>query len=182
MREITEAQNFFSPCFCASVHRSVWDWSSGLQITAVILLVALLVPTAAVAQQAETVDASKLGVSLERIRRELRQAEARDDRAGTALKVEYTVEVFGTAPKIKFFENFPLTGPSLYGAPTHRDVIDFLTPQAYKSPPLPISAIAYWAAQKVYQRSKKQRCEDELAEYKRLVMSGVPTAAPRCTQ
>ena len=153
-----------------------------MQLTAFILLVALLVPTAAVAQQAETVDASKLGVSLDRIRRQLRQAEARDDTGVSGLKVTYTVEVFGKAPKINFFENFPLTGPSLYGAPTHREVVDFLTPQAFKSPTLPVSAIAFWAAQKLYQRSKKQRCEDELAEYKRLVMSGVPTAAPRCTQ
>jgi hypothetical protein len=31
-------------------------------------------------------------------------------------------------------------------------------------------------------KSKKQRCEAELAEYKQLVMQGVNVAAPRCAQ
>ena len=54
-----------------------------------------------------------------------------------------------------------------YGAPTHREVIDVLTPQAYRSPPIPFSAMAVWRHQQLWQTSKKRRCEAELAEYKR---------------
>jgi hypothetical protein len=132
-------------------------------------------------QPAAAVDASKLGVSFERIKRELAQAEAQAQ-SDNPLKLEFVVEVFGQAPKIDLLRDFPLIGPSQYGGPTHRDVIDFLTPEEFRSPALPISAIAGWAAQKVWQRSKKARCEEEIAEYKRQVMAGIAVAAPRCTQ
>ena len=159
-----------------------------------LFVATLMLPPAALAQQrpatadteqppsAESVDPSKLGVSLARIRRELGQAEAKEQSAGVPLKLEFTVEVYGTAPKIGLLENFPLTGPVPYGGPTHRDVLDFLTPKEYRSPAIPFSTLAYWAAQQLWNRSKKQRCEQELADYKALVMQGVSVAAPRCTQ
>jgi hypothetical protein len=158
------------------------------------LLVALLaLPLGARAQQrpvaqagtqdgTESVDPAKLGVSLDRIRRELRQAEIKEHSGDDPLKLEFTVEVFGTAPKITLLDNFPLTGPVPYGGPTHGEVLEFLTPKEYRSPVIPFSTIAYWAAQQLWNKSKKQRCEEELAEYKRLVMQGVAVAAPRCTQ
>lgn len=129
-----------------------------------------------------TVDAAKLGVSLDRIRRELRQAEAAENAGDGPLKLAFTVEVYGTAPKIDLLRDFPLTGPVPYGGPTHREVLEFLTPQEFRAPVIPFSAIAYWAAQQLWNKSKKDRCEAELAEYKRLVMQGVAVAAPRCTQ
>ena len=162
------------------------------RVTALLVVAIFALPPQGLAQQpppkdqpapaTETVDPSKLGVSLTRIRRALAQAEVKEVGDGPHLKLEFTVEVFGTAPKINLLENFPLTGPVPYGGPTHREVVDFLTPQAYRSPVIPFSTIAYWAAQQLWNRSKKQRCEEELAEYKRLVMQGVAVAAPRCTQ
>jgi hypothetical protein len=134
------------------------------------------------AQEGETVDAAKLGVSIDRIRRELRQAEARDKRDNHGLNLEFTVQVIGRAPRISLLEGFPLTGPVPGSAPSHREVVDFLTPQAFRSPVVPISNMASWAAQKLWQRSKKQRCEDELATYRALVMQGVLVAARRCSQ
>jgi hypothetical protein len=131
---------------------------------------------------ATSVDAAKMGVSLDRIRRELRQAEVREQSGDDPLKLQFTVEVYGTAPRINLLENFPLTGPVPYGGPTHQDVLDVLTPKEFRSPVVPFSAIAYWAAQQLWNKSKKQRCEEELAEYRRLVMQGVSVAAPRCTQ
>lgn len=153
----------------------------------------LMLPPAALAQQqpatgetqnpsAESIDPSKLGVSLARIRRELGEAEVREQGATGPLKFEFTVEVYGTSPRINLLENFPLTGPVPYGGPTHRDVLEFVTPKEYRSPAVPFSAVAYWAAQQLWNKSKKQRCEQELADYKALVMQGVPVAAPRCTQ
>lgn len=133
-------------------------------------------------RSARSIDATKLGVSLDRIRRELRQADSAEDAGDGPLKLAFTVEVYGTAPKIDLLRDFPLTGPVPYGAPTHREVLEFLTPQEFRSPVIPFSAVAYWAAQQLWNKSKKARCEEELAEYKRLVMQGVAVAAPRCTQ
>jgi hypothetical protein len=132
---------------------------------------------------APAVDATKMGVSLSRIKRELAQAEAEatvveDGR----LRFSFSVDVVGQAPKINFLEGFSLNGATPYGAPTHGEILDVLTPQAYKSPPIPFSAMAVWAAKYMWDKSKKSRCEQELAEYKALVMQGVAVAAPRCTQ
>ena len=165
-------------------------------LTAAVLLVLLTLPLEGQAQQPpsseetakppapalDAVDASKMGVSLSRIRRELGQAEARERRGDDPLSLEFHVEVFGTLPRIDLLKNYPLIGPTPYGAPTHREVIDFLTPEEFRSPAIPFSSLAVWAAQQLWNRSKKQRCEAELAEYKQLVMQGVNVAAPRCTQ
>ena len=140
-------------------------------------------PPAAPAAEAKTqIDPYKLGISLSRIRRELQEIEARESQGGDALKLEFVVEVFGKAPRIDLLENFPVSGPVPYGPPTHQEVLDQLTPKEFRSPVLPISSFAYWAAQQLWNKTKKQRCEEELAEYKRLVMQGVNVAAPRCTQ
>jgi hypothetical protein len=158
-------------------------------VTAAVLLVMLAMPFQAQAQQspadpakppAAPVDPSKMGVSLDRIRRELGEAEVREQRGDAPLRLEFRVEVYGTAPKIDLLKDYPLVGPSPYGAPTHREVIDFLTPEEFRSPPIPFSNLAVWAAQQLWNRSKKQRCEAELEEYKQLVMQGVNVAAPRC--
>lgn len=161
-----------------------------------VLLVALLTAPAPVWAQAAqgatqppadasppAVDASKLGVSLSRIKRELAQAdEAASKPDDDRLKFSFSVQVVGQAPKINFLEGFPLSGAVPYGSPTHQEVLDVLTPKEFRSPVMPFSAVAVWAAQQLWQKSKKSRCEQELAEYKALVMQGVAVAAPRCTQ
>ncbi len=155
------------------------------QAIAILLVAILAIPSvglAQTAQQGESVDPTKLGVSLDRIRRQLGQAVEKEQSSGGPLRLEFHVEVYGRAPKIDLLRDFPLIGPVPYGAPTHQEVVDFLTPQEFKGQAFPISSIAVWAAQQLWQRSKKQRCEDEIAEYRRLVMAGVAVAAPRCTQ
>jgi hypothetical protein len=151
---------------------------------AVVLIASLAVPSAALAQAPEpvrTVDPTKLGVSLDRIRRELTQAQATPTGEGT-LKLDFHVQVIGQAPRIDFLEGFDVDGPMPYGGPTHREVVSFLTPQEYKGQAVPFSSLAFWAFQKLQQQSKKSRCEREIAEYRALVMQGVAVAAPRCTQ
>jgi hypothetical protein len=157
---------------------------------AVLLIVATLaLPSPALAQepagpQAEPLDASKMGISLDRIRRDLRTATSTEEqREGAPLKLNIHVEVFGQAPMIDFFTGFPLTtGPVPRSAPTHGQFLEMVTPQAFKSPPMNFSALAFWAAQRLYEMGKKARCEREVAEYRQLVMQGVNVAAPRCTQ
>lgn len=160
--------------------------------TALLIVAMLASPAAAQQPPAEsgadkpaardTIDPAKLGISLDRIRRELRQAQESEQQGDDPLRLRFTVEVFGKAPEIDLLGDFPLVGPVPYGAPTHQEVLEFLTPKEFRSPALPISAITYWAAQQLMNRSRRQRCEEELEEYKRLVMQGVNIAAPRCTQ
>ena len=67
-------------------------------------------------------------------------------------------------------------------APSHNQMIEHWTPPIYRTPGLPISALAYWAAQQIWQKSNKSKCEEEIAAYRELVMQGVNVSAPRCSQ
>ncbi len=159
----------------------------------VLVLTALLIGLSAPAwaqdpppAEAEAaIDVTKLGVSLDRIQRGLRVTETRekDREAGNALRLEFQVQVYGMAPKIEVLKDVDLfNGPVPGSAPTHRQFIEHVTPQIYRTPGLPVSALAFWAAQHFWQKSKKTRCEEEIAAYRELLMQGVNVSAPRCTQ
>jgi hypothetical protein len=150
------------------------------RIIATLLVALVAMPAGAVAQQEKTVDPSKMGIDLSRIKRELAEPEA--DGADDPLRLKFRVEVVGTAPKIDFLEGFNVEGPLPYGPPTHQEVLDQLTPQEYRSPTVPIFGLAIAAAQKLYQYNKKKQCEAEIEEYRRLVMQGIAIAAPRCSR
>jgi hypothetical protein len=129
------------------------------------------------------IDVNKLGVSLSRIQRGLFIAEARDKQVADGMRLEFNVQVYGMAPRIEVLKGLDLFNGSVPGsAPTHRQMIDFVTPQIYRTPGLPISALAFWAAQHFWEKSKKTRCEEEIANYRALVMQGVSVSAPRCSQ
>ena len=138
----------------------------------------------AASDQLPAVDATKLGVSLSRIRKGLRVTETREQATGTPLRLEYQVQVYGALPKIDIMGDFDISrdAPLQYGAPTHQDFLNQWTPQAYRSPRVPVSAIAGWALFQLVKRADKSKCEQEIAEYRALVMQGVSVAAPRCTQ
>jgi len=162
----------------------------------VLVLTALLIGLSAPAWAQDTqpappaeaepaIDVTKLGVSLDRIQRGLRVTETRekDREAGNALRLEFQVQVYGMAPKIEVLKDVDLfNGPVPGSAPTHRQFIEHVTPQIYRTPGLPVSALAFWAAQHFWQKSKKSRCEEEIAAYRELIMQGVNVSAPRCTQ
>lgn len=129
------------------------------------------------------IDVTKLGVSLSRIQRGLFIAESREKQGGSAMHLEFNVQVYGQSPKIEVLKGVDLfNGPVPGTAPSHRQVIEHLTPQIYRTPTMPISALAMWAAQHFWEKSKKSRCEQEIADYRALVMQGVNVSAPRCTQ
>ena len=144
--------------------------------------------TPGVAQEAPsppgpTIDVTKLGISLARIQRGLFIAEARDRQGGDAMHLEFNVQVYGQSPKIEVLKGIDLVNGAVPGtAPSHNQVIEFLTPQIYRTPGLPISALAFWAAQHFWEKDKKSKCEQEIADYRALVMQGVNVSAPRCTQ
>jgi len=129
------------------------------------------------------IDVTKLGVSLKRIQRGLFIAESREKQDGNAMHLEFNVQVYGQAPKIEVLKGIDLFNGAVPGtAPSHRQVIEQLTPQIYRTPTMPVSALAMWAAQHFWDKNNKTRCEEEIAQYRALLMQGVSVSAPRCTQ
>jgi hypothetical protein len=129
------------------------------------------------------IDATKLGVSLARIQKGLFIAESREKEGGDAMHLEFNVQVYGKSPKIEVLKGIDLFNGQVPGtSPTHNQMIEFWTPQIYRTPVMPVSALAVWAAEQLWQKSKKSQCEQEIADYRALVMQGVSVAAPRCSQ
>lgn len=97
---------------------------------------------------APQIDVSRLPIDLERIQRQLRASTVREEQDGLSLR--YQVEVFGQAPDIVFFtpEANLTTGPVPYGAPTHREMIDHVTPKEFRSPVMDFNALFKWLAEK----------------------------------
>ncbi len=153
-----------------------------------ILITCLAAPCVAQDQQPApapdpSIDVTKLGVSLKRIQRGLFIAEAREKQGGDAMHLEFNVQVYGQAPKIEVLKGIDLFNGAVPGtAPSHQQTIDFLTPQIYRTPTMPVSALALWAAQHFWEKSKKSKCEDEIANYRAQIMQGMSVSAPRCTQ
>lgn len=130
-----------------------------------------------------TIDATKLGVSLSRIQRGLRTVESKEKTLGEGLRLDISIQVFGTSPKVEIFKGVDLfSGPVPGSAPTHQEFLQFVTPQIYRTPGVPISTLAAWVGQWFWERNQKSRCEEEIANYRALVMQGVNVSAPRCTQ
>ena len=131
----------------------------------------------------QQIDPTKLGVSLDKIQKGLFIAAARDKVSRDGLHLEFNVQVYGQAPKIEVLKDIDLfNGAVPNTAPTHNQMIDYWTPQIYRTPGLPISALAFWAAQHMWEKSKKSRCEEEIANYRAMLMQGMNVSAPRCSQ
>ena len=108
--------------------------------------VMLSLASAAAAQT--TVDVSRLPIDLERIHRQLQQSTIREDHEG--LKLRYVVDVYGKAPPVVLFgpEDNLIHGPVPYGAPTHREMIEHVTPKEYRAPVADFGALARWLAER----------------------------------
>jgi hypothetical protein len=133
--------------------------------------------------QDDTIDPTKLGVSLKKIQRGLFVEAARDKERRDGLHLEFNVQVYGMAPKIEVLKGIDLSNGQVPGtAPSHDQMIEYWTPQIYRTPALPVSALAYWVGQHMWEKSKKSRCEEEIANYRAMIMQGMNVSAPRCTQ
>jgi len=100
-------------------------------------------PTASTPSQAQ-VDVDRLPLDLQRLERNLRQSAERQNWDGFRLR--YTVEVYGKAPKIQFFDpKDVLPGAAIpYGAPTHKEMVEHMTPKEFSSPPMDFSGLVNW--------------------------------------
>lgn len=110
-------------------------------------------------------DIDALGVSFDRIKRLLA------DRAPTAnkngLRLNYYVEVVALAPRIQLFtrEDLAPRGVVPWGAPTHADIVNLLTPVEFRSPRVDVGSLAILGIMKLAQweaeRMKRFRAEED---------------------
>ena len=116
----------------------------GLRIAAALLALALASP--ALAQT--PIDVSRLPIDLDRIHRALRESADREEREG--LNLRYRVQIYGEAPAIALFgpEANLQSGPVPYGAPTHREMIEHVTPKEFRAPAADFSALLRWLAER----------------------------------
>jgi hypothetical protein len=117
-------------------------------IPAMALLLALATPVFAQTD----VDVSRLPVDLERIHRGLQQTATREERDG--LNFRYYVNVNTQAPPLVVFgpEDNLVHGPVPYGGPTHRDMLEQMTPKEYRAPAADFSAFLRWLAERAPKR------------------------------
>jgi hypothetical protein len=121
-----------------------------------------------------------LGVSLSTITRRL-QADARARAQGDApLKLEYFVDVYGTAPALRFFSGQDLQyGAVPYTAPTHSDMIYQMTPQPFRSPVADFFGLAVAAASAGVKKVDDWRYQRDLRAYQKLLEAGHDVPAPQ---
>ncbi len=131
-------------------HRRRWVVSTDMKFsrfacTAVLVLgvaqaASAQTPTGTIGNTASTpgvvattaIDVTRLPMDLKRIERQFQQAKIREERNG--LNLRYFVEVFAPAPKLVIIrpEDNVEKGPAPYGAPSHRDMVDMMTPQHFR--------------------------------------------------
>jgi len=86
------------------------------------------------------------GLNLSRIQRGLQRSAERQDYDG--LNLRYYVNVYAPAPSIQLYtkqDNLAF-GLAPYGGPTHREMMDLMTPQEFRAPAADFSGIARWLA------------------------------------
>ena len=107
-----------------------------------------VVALAAPAPTAAAVDVSRLPISLGNIEKKFRQTTIREERVG--LNLRYFVDVYAKAPNIVLFtkEDNLLTGPVPYGGPTHREMLDMITPKEHRAPAADLGALMRWLSGK----------------------------------
>lgn len=117
-----------------------------LRVVATALLMLSLASVAGA--QEDSVDVSRLPIDLERIHRELQQSSIREERDG--LNLRYVVSVYGQAPPFVVFgpDDDLVNGPVPSSAPTHKEMIEHVTPKEYRAPVADLGALARWLAER----------------------------------
>jgi len=107
-------------------------------------VVALSTPAAPAPAAAPEIDVSRLPIDLRRIEKSFRQTTIREQRDG--LNLRYFVDVYAKAPAIVLFtkEDNLLNGPVPYGGPTHREMLDMITPKEHRAPAADLGALFRW--------------------------------------
>jgi hypothetical protein len=112
-----------------------------------VALLVLGLTSAAQAQQPQ-VDVDRLPLNMQRLERNLRLSSSTEERDG--LNLRYIIQVYGQTPPLVVFtkEDNLVSGPVPYGAPTHREIIQHITPQEFRAPAADFSALMRWLAER----------------------------------
>lgn len=137
-------------------------------------------PAEAQAAATPAVDPTALGVSLSRISRRLEAAAVARSQGDSPLRLEYFVDVYGSAPALRFFTGENLRSGAVPGtSPTHADMLYQMTPQAFRSPRVDFLGLAVGAATAGARKVKDWRYERDLRAYQKLIESGRIVPAPQ---
>ena len=124
---------------------------------------ALLVVGLAAGADAQTIDSSgqpatvspappestqQYGLNLARIQRGLQKSAERQEYDG--LNLRFYVAVYAPAPPIKLFTPLDnlLYGPAPYGGPSHRDMMEVMTPKEFSAPAADLTSLGRWFGKK----------------------------------
>ena len=79
------------------------------------------------------VDVGRLPIDLGRMERQFRRTTIREERDG--LNLRYFVDVYAKSPAIVLItpEDNVVYGPAPYGAPTHREMVQMMTPREFRA-------------------------------------------------
>ena len=111
----------------------------------------------------QEVNPDELGVSIDRIRLRFRRSSFFNNVFDPSkLKLTAYVDVVAKAPEIKLFGPDPrtikeqLTSQAVpFGAPTHRQIVQMLTPQEFRTPPMDLTALINWLARELQKKDEK---------------------------
>ena len=101
-----------------------------------------------------TIDATKLGVSFDRVRMEL----AHPSSKSTGLKLEETIEVVGKAPKLELWnpKTVDLKSAAVpFGAPTQKDIMKLIVPKEFQTYPMDLNALLQWLMEHLNKKTQE---------------------------
>lgn len=135
------------------------------------------------ATAAPAINPHALGISLSRISRRLAaESDARNEGA-SPLKLEFHVDVYGNAPQLRFFTGQDLAYGGVPGsAPTHRDMLTHVTPQAFRSPRVDFLSLLAGAAMFGAKKAQDWNYDRQYEAYRKLVEAGQNVPAPKPRQ
>lgn len=132
---------------------------------------------------AAAVDASAMGISLSRISRLLNADAATRPGAPALLKFEYHIDVYAEAPELRFFTGQDLVYGGVPGsAPTHRDMVMHVTPQAFRSPRADVLGLVSSAAMFGARKARERDYDRQYEAYRKLVEAGRNVPPPKPPQ
>ncbi len=133
--------------------------------------------------QPQTINTDALGVSIARIKRQLAADSRARSEGASPIRLEYRVDVFGSAPALRFFTGQDLVFGGVPGsAPTHRDMMFHTTPQVFKQPTVNFLGLALGAAAAGVKKVDDWRYLRDLRTYQALVEAGANIPAPKPRQ
>jgi hypothetical protein len=129
---------------------------------------------------APAINAQALGISLSRISRRLAADSAARSEGVSPLKLEFHVDVYGNAPELRFFTGEDLVYGAVPGsAPTHRDMLRHVTPQAFRSPRVDFLGLLAGAAMYGAKKAQDWNYDRQYEIYRQRVEAGQNVPAPK---